>query len=604
MASNLPVELYIQVLNELPVQDTSTLTTIISLLSVNKATRAAALDNSSWEKLYRSRYTHCDESREAERQQRSNGDYYSMFVERYKTDRTALQLLDYIRTIHGNYREGLAIASQIVQDMSFDVWDALKLETQLTIPKVFRDPTAEDMEEEAAPHALPRSFWARSLLGAIGRTYAMQKWQRLNLPDHGETFDDVLAGFSAFQDCSPKEPIARLDALAAECRRDLDAQGIELDSHKPKYNPLAVAQAVGNFMRTAGFSVAKSQRTFTNPLNQFPCHFLGPGRSSTLPMSLVWVFSGICRRLGLQAEPTNTPGSVFCHITSSDPQHGDILFDICGVYEPVVFSTKDVQARLAEAGMSAHSARDAVFPAQLTAILRRAAHNILHVTRMGFAAPSFDADVRSRTDYAAEAAITAIVDSEPTLFRSAIRSMANALPRVPEQCPLDRWPVLVDTLLDPDEAESARGQHVSRPAPKRRREGMPQGFVGQAVHFDNGDLGCVVEWEDRAGEGANESHVVFYVLADTGIITCHPEDFSKMKPAHLTPERVRKLRRSLLCFDRAFEEAVIPREDGIGGRLVPSIELQAEHPDDLEYAARWTDAQLRDAEGTPAVRAA
>ncbi|KAL7285460.1 hypothetical protein ACG7TL_000557 [Trametes sanguinea] len=570
MASNLPVELYIQVLNELPDREPSTFSTVISFLSVNKNAHAAALDKSLWERLYRSRYTHCDESREAERRQRSNGDYHSMFIERYKTDRAALRLLTYIRTIHGHYREGLSIASQIVQEMSFDVWDVVEPETQLPIPKVFRDPTSEDMEEEAAPHALPRRFWARSLLGAIGRNYALRKWHRLNLPDHGETFDDVLAGFSAFQDRSPKEAIARLDALAAECRRSLTSQGIELDREKPAYDLLALAQAVGKFMRAEGFSVAKTRETFMDPLNQFPCHFLGLRRSSTLPISLVWVFSGICRRLGVQAEPTNTPGTVFCHITSPDPQHGDILFDICEIYQPVVFSTKDVQARLAEAGMSSSYARDAVFPADLAVMLRRAAHNILHVTRMSFTA-HVDTDIRSRTDYAAEAAMAAIIDTEPALFRPATRSRAQALPYVPQQCPLDRWPVLADTILDPDEAESVRGQHISRPAPRRRVEGMPPGFVGQAVHFDNGDIGCVIEWQNRAASSASKAHVVFNVLADTGIIPCYPE--------------------------------VIPREDGIGGRLVPSIEIQTAHPDDLEHAARWTEAQLKEAEETPAGRA-
>ncbi|CDO72970.1 hypothetical protein BN946_scf185007.g24 [Trametes cinnabarina] len=575
MTPNLPVELYIQILHELPGRHPYTFFTLLSFLSVNHATRAAALDNTVWEKLYKSRYTHSDESREADRQQRCAGDFHAMFFERHKLDRTALRLLDYIRTVHGNYREGLSIASQIVQEMSFDVWDALELEAQLPVPKVFRDPTLEDLEEEAAPHALPRRFWAKSLQGAIGRTYALRTWQHLR--EGGATFDDVLAGFDAFMDRSPKE--------------------------KPDYNLSTVAKAVHQFMRSEGFAVARSDQTFMNPLNQFPHRFLGAGRSATLPMSLVWVFSGICRRLGLRAEPTNTPGTVFCHITSQDPQHGDILYDVCGTWRPVVFTSQDVQARIAEAGMSSSYSRDAVFPADLAVILRRAALNIINVSgaTATFLAPSvsIDMDIQTRTEYAASVAMAAIV--APPMFGRGRPRMSLALPHVPEQCPLDRWPVLADTLVHPAEAEEVRGQHVSGQPPKRRPEGMPSGFVGQVVHTENGEVGCVYVWENRSEEGASEPYIVFYVLAKSGTITYHPNDFKRTKPARLTAEIAHRLRRSLLCFDRYFEDVIIPREDGIGGRFVPSVELQTAHPDDLDYGAQWTEEQLEGSEAIPAV---
>lgn len=63
----------------------------------------------------------------------------------------------------------------------------------------------------------------------------------------------------------------------------------------------------------------------------------------------------------------------------------------------------------------------------------------------------------------------------------------------------------------------------------------------------------------------------------------------------LTAEDARRLRRETVNFDQYFEDAVIPREDGLGGRLVPSLEMQTAYPDDLEYGARWTAQVLEEA---------
>lgn len=71
----------------------------------------------------------------------------------------------------------------------------------------------------------------------------------------------------------------------------------------------------------------------------------------------------------------------------------------------------------------------------------------------------------------------------------------------------------------------------------------------------------------------------------------------------LTAEDARRLRRETVNFDQYFEDAVIPREDGLGGRLVPSLEMQTAYPDDLEYGARWTAQVLEEAGRTEGVAA-
>ena len=50
----------------------------------------------------------------------------------------------------------------------------------------------------------------------------------------------------------------------------------------------------------------------------------------------------------------------------------------------------------------------------------------------------------------------------------------------------------------------------------------------------------------------------------------------------------------MVQFDRFFEDVYSPREDGIGGRLIPTVELQQQYPDDLEAGILWSEEQLSD----------
>ncbi|KAI8990459.1 Transglutaminase-like superfamily-domain-containing protein [Trametes punicea] len=584
MVSKIPVELYVQILNELPGRQPSTLTTVLSFLSASTVTRAAALERPVWEKLYRSRYTHCDETNEQQRRDRCGGDLRLMFMERYKQDSTALSLLDAIRTADLMYREASSTASQIVREMSFDVWDALELETQLPIPKVFRDPASDDMAEEPAPHALPRRFWARCLMGAIARSYVVRRWRRLLDHDEETTFDDVLAGFSAFLDRSPKEAVAQLDALALQCRQRLSAEGLELDKQKAGYNLVALIRAVREFIHDEGFAVATGTE-FMNLMNQFPHHFLGAGRSTTIPISMCWIFCGICRRLSIQAEPTNTPGKVLSHITSPDPQSGDMLIDVCTNAPPIIFSSKDLTIRLAEAGLTPADERDTVFPADLGVMLRRAAQNTINFMRSrdALATPP---DMWCRVDYSAKLAMYAF-----NATRGDPGSVQSLLCGIPMGCDLDHWPVLVDALLPPSEAEKIREEVPPYTIHRRQIEGWPPWFVGEVTLLGSKrEEGYVIDW--WAATVRRGRRFFYHVVVERGTIICSSADDRHPKPAPLTAATARRLRRYPDFFDRYFEDAVIPRADGMGGRFIPSLERQRSHPHDLDYGARWTKRLL------------
>lgn len=214
----LPIELYIHILSFLPAArdhaDVS-VRTLLACLSSNKQLRAAALHPMLWASHYRARYTECVESRECARVAASAGDWRVLYFQRRVLDRRALELVDAVRLqLNGRHDK----ANQFVREFSFDVWDALELEAQLPLPAYFR-PEPEKGEAgaepvrmgeevlEEVPHAVPRRYWARAIMGVIARHHTLQLWVRLYSQEGGDesiTFEEALAGLSAFFDQSPK----------------------------------------------------------------------------------------------------------------------------------------------------------------------------------------------------------------------------------------------------------------------------------------------------------------------------------------------------------------------------------------------------------------
>ena len=204
MAHLLPVEIYTHILTQLPGREPTTTTTVVSFLAANSVTRAGALDQRLWHELYIARYLRSVRSNEVERNARLGDDWRLMYIERYKLDRTALMLLDHIRT-HPEDRR--APADRLAQELSFDVWDAIELESQIPIPLAFRAAvnevaTASD-DQVPITCALPRRFWAKAALGALARLRAVHAWGRIENVEDQCSFEDVVLGFSAFTDVSP-----------------------------------------------------------------------------------------------------------------------------------------------------------------------------------------------------------------------------------------------------------------------------------------------------------------------------------------------------------------------------------------------------------------
>ncbi|KAI0719980.1 hypothetical protein C8T65DRAFT_706004 [Cerioporus squamosus] len=594
--SLLPVELLTDILKQLPGRDPSILRTILSFLSANSVARAAALDNALWKHLYQGRYRHSDAQAQEERHARLQGDWRLMYIERYKLDRVALQLVDHIRT-HPTDRD--APANRIAAELSAaGIWDALEYETQVPVPRAFRDPEVDDMTEEPTPHALPRRFWAKATLGALARKEAVETWCRLlEDTEYAGGFEDMLKGLSAFTDVSPSQVTQQLEELTARCRGRLLFEGLELDHTHFGYDLLKLVLAIRNFIHDEGFAVGTG-REFYHPFNQFPHYFLGPGRRRTIPMSIIYTFCAICRRIGIQAAPTNTPRKVLCHITSPDPRSGNILLDLCSTDPPVVFSSTDLSVMLREAGLPDSFPADAVSPASLPTLLARVINNI-------FASMAGLADLDqydlppAHTPFRAEYAVT-------MTFAAVNAGQIHLVPKVADDCPLDTQIVLLNGLVPHIASENQRQRFIAdlesgvsgesrykiRQQPRQRPQHMEEyAFVGRVLSTPGaGKLECivVVGWEiDRRG------HLKYLILTDHGFQNAYDDRYP---PEPLTRQRLLSLRKHIAQFDRFFEDVYSPREDGIGSRLIPTTELQQQYPDDLEAGILWSEEQLRNAD--------
>ena len=87
----------------------------------------------------------------------------------------------------------------------------------------------------------------------------------------------------------------------------------------------------------------------------------------------------------------------------------------------------------------------------------------------------------------------------------------------------------------------------------------------------------------------------YQVLTKENIVDVHdPGDRARglWTPVPVTYSKLRWLRKHIFMFERFFEDGCTPRHDGVGGRLIPILELQQQYPDDIEAGVRWTEQQL------------
>lgn len=201
--ATLPTEIYQIILSSIPpAYDDSSVRVLLAFTLANRQLLAAAHTSSLWKPHYFKRYLHTVEKREEERRTRLNGDWRRIYAERRSLDKQALKLVDEIREfVEGERHEKARI---LLNQYGFDIWDALKLESEIPIPSCFRSPESlalaspSSLKVEPADDALSRRFWARSVMGMLARVEAVDVWVQLFSAEAKlVSFEDALGSLSS-----------------------------------------------------------------------------------------------------------------------------------------------------------------------------------------------------------------------------------------------------------------------------------------------------------------------------------------------------------------------------------------------------------------------
>lgn len=187
-----------------------------------------------WKAPYQVRYTHCHEERERQRRTDASDDWRVLYFRRRQIDREALLLLDIVR---GSRIGRHDLARRIVREYGFDVWDALREESRLSLPAWCCELPPQDIVQ-SPPDALPRRYWSQVMLGVIARHSVITLWAKVARPNQQEVnFEEALAGLSAFFDVSTKEAsrstyVARRPAERRACRCLMNLTSYVADASK------------------------------------------------------------------------------------------------------------------------------------------------------------------------------------------------------------------------------------------------------------------------------------------------------------------------------------------------------------------------------------
>ena len=201
----LPFDVYVQILKQLPISAHSDEgpRTLAACLQANSLLQSAASVATLWEPHYRARYTFSLPASELSRKQALGDDWKSLYMARVRLDRQVIKILDDIVT----ERDGrLERAREVTSTLSYDVWNALVAEAQCPIPEPFRG-MYDSNEGQVPRHAIPRRFWARSLLGTIARSHAVRTWREVRDKEvhHVDTLETAMACLSSYFAFPPME---------------------------------------------------------------------------------------------------------------------------------------------------------------------------------------------------------------------------------------------------------------------------------------------------------------------------------------------------------------------------------------------------------------
>lgn len=598
----LPFDLYVQILKQLtPLTDSDeSINVLISCLKASTSLRIAASVSGLWEPHYRVRYTICDPAKEQSRKQSTGGDWRLMYLERRRIDLETLDILFKIVTERGDRR--LERAREVNTTFSFDAWNALEIAANYPLPETFREPGAPE-QRHAPPHAVPIRFWAQMLLGAIARSDAVRTWGELISNDTPQALELSFACVSSFFVYPPMKVLSQLDELAVLCKayfieRQIPLDPAEFTSDSGKLG--LVCSSICDFLWSCGFEAADGQR-FHLLQNRFPHLFLTTHKA-TIPISLVYVFVCIARKMGITAAPVDFPTRVLAVVSSPDPDVSEFFVDVFGSRTQAILTLHDdIPHFLIQAGITTTSMLRWISPASSTSMLVRASRNVLASVYDFPVAAGAVPEVVLHTAFYASLVINVI-------FLNNHRYLLNIMKHI-NWFLLDLLPVLVDSLtplLNPhlqeqltthckaimeDEKEAATTSH-----PRSTLTQRVKFFVGMVFkHAAHGYVGYVYGWdpscaaaEDWIREMGVDSlsrgrHQPFYhALTQSGSSRYVAED--NIRTTCLEPADIRRIFIEAPEAGRYFED--LTQVDG-RARFLLSPELNSAYPDDEAFGDQW-----------------
>lgn len=239
---------------------------------------------------------------------------------------------------------------------------------------------------------------------------------------------------------------------------------------------------------------------FHDVFNHFPHRFLTTHKK-TIPLSLVYVFTAVSRRLGIAASPTNFPRRVIAHVSSPNPDVSDIYVDVFGSSTQAILA--DIPQLLLSAGGNPPFVMDFISLSTAAPMLLRALRNIgssLQINPYDLRGPDCEAVI-----YAVFCAGLLLSDGPASNleflsnFPLDLSLLRNTLAPLLQSERKSHLESICDLAI---EAEKAAAEVTNRPLGVSNK--TVKYFVGLIFeHILHGYVGCITGWDVRLTSAAS-----------------------------------------------------------------------------------------------------
>ncbi|KAH8110622.1 hypothetical protein DFH11DRAFT_1514034 [Phellopilus nigrolimitatus] len=548
--------------------------------------RDASMDPALWKAYYMHRYTHADVEKESERRSRLSDDWRRMYYERRQQDHKAL---DHLQVVIETTRSRTRVKhAREIAKLGLDAWDALVAESTRPLPVLFQsDRDIEKVKKGMPLTNLSRKYWSSELQSIIAKRDAIEIWSSVkkhirNNKSALPSFEEAFATLSSFHGILSDEILKNINSIADLCRENLEEEGVPYVPGTKGFDTPKLCIAICAFMRSQGFDQGE-QNQFYDIRNSLPHLFISTQRRS-LPLSLVFIFVTIAKRLGLPASALDTPGRVLALVRGT-------FVDVYGSKTRAILNSSE---DFGDTQFTPH------VQATLTAsLLGRVARNI----SVALAQPDLLISDETRHVYLQARFLASCLS---TLFGTNVtddffgRGMVESL-----LFPLDLELVVRDRLI-PNSRIGPRGvseefcdgtsatidvreSEIAAAVPQKSRASVKIVdclFVGQIIMFSrNGCLGCVVEWERTRNNKYLYSTISFN---HHDVRPVHSEDVTLVDSCSSSMIRCFLANPLVGLFFEDAEFVGVPDALGAGrGRFIMNARMRQLYPDDDECGARW-----------------